>query len=628
MSSVLATPISDRTGHRFIRAVAVVAPLLVCCLLAVAAISGTACADPAPTPTPAASAPVPPPPPPVPPLPLPTMQGCTADSPLPVCHLPATPTPPSGCSGPGCLAPPDTTAAPESIGPTGESETGDSGSGVDADCGLLPSTWPGCFQNMITGYFRGIVSDALNPLLDALSTSLLTTPLPDRLPRVGELWASSWQILLACYGLLILLAGLLIMGYQTVQTRYTIKEIAPRIIVGFLAGTASLWAATQAILIANALAFAVMGGGVDPTSAGDTLRHMVAAPGQGMWLLLLVLVLIALVVVLLVTYIIRVACTVILIVAAPLALMCHALPQTAGVASWWWRAFGGCLAIQICQSLTLITAIKVFLAPGGFTALSLTTGGLVNILIAIALVWVLVRIPFWILRSVRGGRGHRTMLGSLMRGVIAYKTFGLLRGHRGHYRGSGNPRGGTTPGSRGGPSRGGGRGAADPYARVRTTAAGQYVLPLAGVRRTRTPTTPQPAPGRAPRGRQGRQLTLPLGDDWPEHKPVLGRDGQYRLPMNVTRLRPPAPPPPTDQPGTNVQRHGEPYQDSRPTRSRQDVPLAPNVHRRRPATPATPPARSTPRGRQLSLPLDLPKLPPARPSTRPDDTAGQEGERR
>lgn len=470
---------------------------------------------------------------------------------------------------------------------------------------------------MITAYFRGIVSDALNPLLDALSTSLLTTPLPDRLPRVGELWRSSWQILLACYGLLILLAGLLIMGYQTVQTRYTIKEIAPRIIVGFLAGTASLWAATQAILIANALAFAVMGGGVDPTSAGDTLRHMVQAPGQGMWLLLLALVLIALVVILLITYIIRVACTVILIVAAPLALMCHALPHTASVASWWWRAFGGCLAIQICQSLTLVAAIKVFLAPGGFTALGLTASGLVNTLIAIALVWILVRIPFWILRSVRGGRGHRSMLGSLVRGVIAYKTFGLLRGRGGHYRRNGTPRGGATLGFRGGLSRGGGRGSAGPYARVRPADAGQYVLPLAAVRRTRTPTTSRPAiSGRAPRDRTGQQLALPL---------------------NVTRVRPPGPPLPTDQPGTDVQQRGGPQLElpfgpspgSQPRRSGQDVPPARNMHRSRPATPATPPARSTSRvGRQLTLPLDLPKLPPPRPSIRPDDTRGQEGERR
>ncbi len=53
---------------------------------------------------------------------------------------------------------------------------------------------------------------------------------------------------------------------------------------------------------------------------------------------------------LLVTYVVRVALTIVLIAGAPLALMFHALPQTEGIAYWWWKAFGGCLAIQVGQS--------------------------------------------------------------------------------------------------------------------------------------------------------------------------------------------------------------------------------------------------------------------------------------
>lgn len=71
--------------------------------------------------------------------------------------------------------------------------------------------------------------------------------------------------------------------------------------------------------------------------------------------------LVCLLVALLVTYVVRVALTVILIAGAPLALMGHALPQTDGIARWWWKAFGGVLAIQIAQSLALVTAIRLFL---------------------------------------------------------------------------------------------------------------------------------------------------------------------------------------------------------------------------------------------------------------------------
>ncbi|TVT13310.1 hypothetical protein FNH05_37705 [Amycolatopsis rhizosphaerae] len=226
----------------------------------------------------------------------------------------------------------------------------------------------GCVVNAINGFFRGIVTAALNPLLDLLSKTLLTTPTPDSLPRLGELWDTSWQILLACYATLVLIAGVLVMSYQTLQTRHSVKEIAPRIVVGFLAGALSLWVATKAIELANALAQAVMGGGVDASAAGATLRDLVLGSlGGGLWIVLIGLFLAGMLIVLLVTYIVRVALTIILIAAAPLALMCHALPQSEGIAYWWWKAFAGCLAIQVAQSLTLITALRIFLTPGGLT---------------------------------------------------------------------------------------------------------------------------------------------------------------------------------------------------------------------------------------------------------------------
>ena len=53
---------------------------------------------------------------------------------------------------------------------------------------------------------------------------------------------------------------------------------------------------------------------------------------------------------------------------------------------------------------------------------------MIQFLVALALCYVLIKIPFWILGSLRGSRGGRSMVGSLIRGVIAYKTFGLVRG--------------------------------------------------------------------------------------------------------------------------------------------------------------------------------------------------------
>ncbi len=191
---------------------------------------------------------------------------------------------------------------------------------------------------------------------------------------------------------------------------------------------------------------------------------------------------------------------------------------------------------------------------------------MIQFLVALALCYVLIKIPFWILGSLRGG-GGRSLVGSLVRGFIAYKTFGLLKG-----MGSG---GGKSPRSRGG------RKSAeppDPYAKTRATSNGQYMLPL-NVKRVRKPAQQRPTPQRSSRSRpaqQGKQLELPLDGEWPENKPRLGRDGQYQLPLNVQRTRKPA--------------------------------------RSQPQTPPPEPQRPGPR--QQELPLNLPKLHPPRPSTR------------
>ena len=535
----------------------------------------------------------------------PTLPPCDPSVPLQPCAPTGAPTSSTPCSGEGCIPQPGTSTPAPTNPDTGQPDTGETDGGDE--CGITDIG--ACVTEAIDGFFRGIVTYALNPLLDLLSKTLLTTPMPDSLPRVGELWDNSWQILLVFYGLLVLIAGVIVMGYQTLQTRYSVKEMAPRLVVGFLAGALSLWVATKGIQIANALVAAIMGGGIDANSAGDSLRNMVLGSlAGGLWIILIGLVLAAMLVALLITYVVRVALTIILIAGAPLALMFHALPQTEGLAYWWWRAYGGCLAIQVAQSLTLITAIKVFLAPGGFTVFGPSGSGLVNLLVAIALVYILFKIPFWVLSSIRGG-GGRSLVGSLARGFLAYKAFGLFSG-RGRSAGGGGTfrpprtvRGASTN-----------EDSSDPYARSRTTTDGQYLLPLAGLRRTRPPRTPAPGQPSAPNpSTRPRQLRLPLGDDWPENRPVLGRDGQYRLPLNVSRVTAPAPvsPGPVQCPGgtgrgRQLELPFDPYKGNRPTRSGQ-YPLPLDGLRRVPR-PANAPPPSVPRtGRRVvqpELPFD------------------------
>jgi hypothetical protein len=335
----------------------------------------------------------------------------------------------------------------------------------EAACGL--TDLGGCVSGAVDAFLRGLVSDALNPLLIMLSDTLLTTPTLEQLPGLRQLWEQSWQILLAAYALLVLLAGILIMGHETVQTRHSLREIAPRIVLGFVAGALSLTVAGMAVDTANALSTALLGAGVDPSGGAVGLRNLLTSAittdtGGAFQLMLGLAVALGLVAVLL-TYVVRVFLTVVLIAGAPIALMFHALPQTEGIARWWWRTFAACLAIQIVQSLTLITALNLLLTPGrGFTPFTEpagtgVSGALPTMLAVLALLFILYRIPFWLLAASRIGHG-RTLIASVVRGFIAYRTLGLLRGqptHRARAGSSGAGSRGPSPGPGGGSGGGG-----------------------------------------------------------------------------------------------------------------------------------------------------------------------------
>ncbi|MDT0264121.1 hypothetical protein [Jatrophihabitans lederbergiae] len=351
----------------------------------------------------------------------------------------------------------------------------------------------------INAFFGDLVKDALNPLLKLLGRTLLTTPDPTSLPRVGQMWENSREIAVACYALLILAAGILVMGYQTLQTRHSVKEIAPRIVVGFITANMSLLLAGHAVAFANALSTSLLSGGVDPQVAATTLTALVmnAVTNGGIFLTFIGLAVAGILISLLVCYVIRVALTVILIAGAPLALMCHALPQTEGIARWWWRAFAGVLAIQLAQSLTLVAALNVFIAPGGFSFFGPTAGGLADLIVTIALLYILFKIPFWILHAIQVG-GGRSFIGGAVKGVIAYKTLGLL-GLRGGGAGSSGGAGGRRPGTGGsGPGQSGSpRGPQNPQNPPSPRRGGPGGFPAGGTGRTTRPTRSPSGPPRS-----------------------------------------------------------------------------------------------------------------------------------
>ena len=348
------------------------------------------------------------------------------------------PPPPAATSTPGPPAPTTAPTPPPTTPSAGQPATGIQ---VGPSLPTVPTTpGPGPAVNLpgsggcgffdvtchitaaINGWFRDLVTSALNPVLDLMGRTVLATP--DLTGgKVSQLWGITAGVANAIVVLFVLTGGAIVMARETLQTRYAAKDLAPRIVLGVIAANASLAVIRLAIPAANSLSQALLGGGLNPTDATDAMRQLVVTPlgAGGIFLVLLGLVAAVLAVVLLGTYVIRVALLVLLAAAAPLALICHCLPQTERTARLWWRAMAGLFAIQLAQTLVLICALKVFFTPDGHATLGLSaSGGLVDVLVAICLLWVLVRIPSWVARAVFAGSGHRpsTLLGAVKVGVV------------------------------------------------------------------------------------------------------------------------------------------------------------------------------------------------------------------
>jgi len=106
---------------------------------------------------------------------------------------------------------------------------------------------------------------------------------------------------------------------------------------------------------------------------------------------------------------------------APLALACHALPQTDEFARLWWRAYTGCLAIPIAQAFLLTAGEKTLLDPTTMLpvlGLPVDPGGTLNLLVVVVLLWTTVKIPGLMARwAGQNGRGTN-VLGAVVRVVV------------------------------------------------------------------------------------------------------------------------------------------------------------------------------------------------------------------
>jgi hypothetical protein len=255
----------------------------------------------------------------------------------------------------------------------------------------------GKIEQAINDWFADLVKDALNPAMLLVGRTLLSTPQIAGEAEVRSYWQLSLGIADALFVLVVMAAGAILMTHETLQSSYALKDFIPRLLIAGIAANASLAISGQMLAFANVLSSGLLGSGVNPEQAGHTLELLVLhsiAEGR-IFLVLLGLACAVLAVALLILYIVRAALIVLLVCAAPVMLISHGLPQTEGMARFWWRAMLAALGVQAAQALTLAATVHVFFASGR-SVLGIGTGGsVVDLLLVLCLFWVLLRIPFW-----------------------------------------------------------------------------------------------------------------------------------------------------------------------------------------------------------------------------------------
>ena len=278
-------------------------------------------------------------------------------------------------------------------------------------------------MNGLVEWVAARVQDLLGGMLAFLTSSIFLSPDVTVLPQVTTIAGRSALVVNTGYVLAIIAAGIVSMVGSSVEVRYGVKELVPRLVVGFALSNFAIPLCSVLIEIANALTVAMVGTAA-PTKQAVTMAqtHVRAAlsdEGTALVALVVGLLIVVLLFALVVSWVVRVAVLVILAGLAPVALACYCLPYTQTAAVLWWRSMLGCLGTATLQAIAFSTGIQLLLDPQSSlpVLLGLPGSDVLNLLLVTVLLWLTVKIPGLMRRYVTRG-GSITVGGLAMRAIF------------------------------------------------------------------------------------------------------------------------------------------------------------------------------------------------------------------
>jgi hypothetical protein len=173
----------------------------------------------------------------------------------------------------------------------------------------------------IVAWLLSFTVRTLNQLWAMLAQVSFVTPDVTAAPQVAAIAGRSLAVVDAGFVLAVTAAGVLVMARETLQVGYGVADLAPRLVVAFIAANFSQPICRQAIALGNALTQAVTGEPIATQAAFAQLLRVVtdalAHPGNVVLLVVIGLLIGVLTAMLLVTWLVRLVVLVVLVGIAP-----------------------------------------------------------------------------------------------------------------------------------------------------------------------------------------------------------------------------------------------------------------------------------------------------------------------
>src|SRR4051812_15415804 len=113
--------------------------------------------------------------------------------------------------------------------------------------------------NQLLMWLLDLTVDAITALWKLLAASAFSTPNVTTLPQVQAITSKALAVVNVSFILAIIAGGVTEMTNGTVQIRYGVNEVLPRLVIGWIAANFSLPICSQLTDLANALTTALTG---------------------------------------------------------------------------------------------------------------------------------------------------------------------------------------------------------------------------------------------------------------------------------------------------------------------------------------------------------------------------------